>query len=412
MSRLDTIQVRADTAAAWTAVNPVLLDGEPGFERTTGTAWKLKIGDGVTAWTALAYVGGTGGTGGAVTSVAGRTGAVVLAVADVTNAVAITDGRLSDARIPTAHKTGHAPGGTDAIDYTVVNLAGTLAARPAAAAANAGLIYFATDDNGGSLYRSTGAAWVATAKGLTAAPTTHAGTHLPAGADAIDFAGKVLGYGLASARPAASLALAGLLYMASDIGALWRCKADGSGWDLLLHAPGRMVRGGTYRETYDARYGANAASPVPGSGILLAVAVELYAGDVVNKFTVCSGTTALAGGTHAWGVLLDPTGAQVAVTADDTAPTWAGGTLKDFTFASAYTVATSGVYYLGIVLVATTMPTLRGQVTAVAISGATGWPTGKKITVASAGSGLLAPSANGTAYALAAYSSSFYAMTS
>jgi hypothetical protein len=50
-----------------------------------------------------------------VQSVAGRTGAVALAVADVANAVSDTDARLTDARTPTAHKTTHAIGGTDAL---------------------------------------------------------------------------------------------------------------------------------------------------------------------------------------------------------------------------------------------------------------------------------------------------------
>lgn len=50
------IQLRRDTAAAWAAANPVLLAGEAGVESDTRL---LKIGDGVTAWNALAYfVGG------------------------------------------------------------------------------------------------------------------------------------------------------------------------------------------------------------------------------------------------------------------------------------------------------------------------------------------------------------------
>ena len=49
---------RRDTAANWTAVNPVLLSGEWGLETDTR---RLKIGDGVTAWNALAYNGGTPG---------------------------------------------------------------------------------------------------------------------------------------------------------------------------------------------------------------------------------------------------------------------------------------------------------------------------------------------------------------
>ena len=47
-----TIQVRRDTAAAWTAANPTLAAGELGFE--TDTTY-YKIGDGTTAWNSLAY---------------------------------------------------------------------------------------------------------------------------------------------------------------------------------------------------------------------------------------------------------------------------------------------------------------------------------------------------------------------
>ena len=46
------IQLRHDTAANWTTVNPTLLEGEVGLETDTG---KSKIGDGSTAWNSLAY---------------------------------------------------------------------------------------------------------------------------------------------------------------------------------------------------------------------------------------------------------------------------------------------------------------------------------------------------------------------
>jgi hypothetical protein len=48
----ETIQMRRDTSANWTAVNPVLHQGEIGVETNT---LKAKIGDGVTAWSSLAY---------------------------------------------------------------------------------------------------------------------------------------------------------------------------------------------------------------------------------------------------------------------------------------------------------------------------------------------------------------------
>lgn len=45
-------QLRADTAANWTSVNPVLLNNEFGLETDTK---KLKVGNGSTAWNSLAY---------------------------------------------------------------------------------------------------------------------------------------------------------------------------------------------------------------------------------------------------------------------------------------------------------------------------------------------------------------------
>ena len=75
------LQQRRDTAANWTANNPILAQGELGLETDT-TKWKM--GDGTTAWTSLAYAytagaaGATGPTGpiGATgpTGVAGITG--------------------------------------------------------------------------------------------------------------------------------------------------------------------------------------------------------------------------------------------------------------------------------------------------------------------------------------------------
>jgi hypothetical protein len=47
-----TFRIRRDTAANWTTINPVLALGEPGLETDTR---RVKYGDGVAAWTALAY---------------------------------------------------------------------------------------------------------------------------------------------------------------------------------------------------------------------------------------------------------------------------------------------------------------------------------------------------------------------
>lgn len=53
-----TFQLRRGYEAAWKKNNPVLAQGEPGFVIDKNA---LKIGDGVTAWNDLDYIGGEGG---------------------------------------------------------------------------------------------------------------------------------------------------------------------------------------------------------------------------------------------------------------------------------------------------------------------------------------------------------------
>ena len=55
------IQFRRGTAAEWTAANPILSQGEAGYEYDTG---RFKVGNGLTPWATLAYSSGvTGPTG-------------------------------------------------------------------------------------------------------------------------------------------------------------------------------------------------------------------------------------------------------------------------------------------------------------------------------------------------------------
>jgi hypothetical protein len=54
MPEVQKIQWRRGTAAAWTAANPVLSEGTPGFETDTG---KFKVGDGTKDWKTLGYKG-------------------------------------------------------------------------------------------------------------------------------------------------------------------------------------------------------------------------------------------------------------------------------------------------------------------------------------------------------------------
>lgn len=79
--------------------------------------------------------------------------------------------QFRDAAAIPAHQATHRPGGTDALPWTTIHGSGTLAARPAAAAANAGYYYDATDTR--QLFRSTGAAWVELGLSTQAKEYTH-----------------------------------------------------------------------------------------------------------------------------------------------------------------------------------------------------------------------------------------------
>lgn len=55
------IRFRRGTSSQWSAVNPVLSPGEPGYVTDLNT---LKVGDGLTAWNDLPWATGGGGEGG------------------------------------------------------------------------------------------------------------------------------------------------------------------------------------------------------------------------------------------------------------------------------------------------------------------------------------------------------------
>lgn len=57
---MTTIQLRRDTAENWSSVNPILSQGEAGYDITNKV---LKIGDGTTPWNNLPQYGGSGGGG-------------------------------------------------------------------------------------------------------------------------------------------------------------------------------------------------------------------------------------------------------------------------------------------------------------------------------------------------------------
>jgi hypothetical protein len=54
------IQIRRDSEANWTSVNPILADGEIGFDVTSN---RFKVGNGVDAWSDIEFSGSSLATG-------------------------------------------------------------------------------------------------------------------------------------------------------------------------------------------------------------------------------------------------------------------------------------------------------------------------------------------------------------
>ncbi len=105
------------------------------------------------------------------------------------------------------------------------------------------------------------------------------------------------------------------------------------------------------------------------TGRLYMVAVHHAAGEVVTAISFLSATTALSGGTNQWAALFTSARVQLAVSADDTSTAWGASTVKTFTLSAPYTITATGLYYYGLNVTASTVPTLAGQSTLAAVTG-------------------------------------------
>lgn len=124
----------------------------------------------------------------------------------------------------------------------------------------------------------------------------------------------------------------------------------GVGGDQALYPTGAV------RQSQDRRDVSNSTT-VLTSGRMCVVAIHLQAGDVVNSITFMN-TTAGSGLTHVWYALYDANHNLISATADDTSTAWVANTAKTLALSSSYTVPTTGLYYLGIVVVGSTLPNM------------------------------------------------------
>jgi hypothetical protein len=146
-----------------------------------------------------------------------------------------------------------------------------------------------------------------------------------------------------------------------------------------------LVPTGFFAESCPRAPGMSTATLTPlTTGEVCAFAITLLAGQVLNKIAFMSGSTALVTGTHQWFAFYDVNFNALAATSDDLATAWGSTNLKtltvDFQFfggawhgvqgtADPFTIPTSGIYYVGIMVAAATVPSLTGGATSGSLAG-------------------------------------------
>lgn len=140
-------------------------------------------------------------------------------------------------------------------------------------------------------------------------------------------------------------------------------NADGHLAETVMPLRGQGIalarRTGAFAETI-ARRGASISPSSIASQRIYFTAIALLKGQTVSTVTFCSGNTALVTGSNQWACLYDLAGAKLRVSNDDTNTAWAANTEKTFTLATSYTVPNDALFYVGIMVNATTPPNLLG----------------------------------------------------
>lgn len=119
---------------------------------------------------------------------------------------------------------------------------------------------------------------------------------------------------------------------------------------------------GSIASTYDRGLFAGANAAELSTGRLSVYRIFLPKGLTCTSITFRSATTALSVGTNQWFALFDSAGAMLRVTADDTSTAWAANSAKTLNLSSTFVTTYAGLYYVGIMVKATTVPTLEGLV--------------------------------------------------
>lgn len=124
----------------------------------------------------------------------------------------------------------------------------------------------------------------------------------------------------------------------------------------------KCVTGALY-ETFDRDLCDEVISVVLATGRLSLQAIYLPAGTTINSISIWSASTAAGTPTNQLFGLYDINLNLLRSSVNDTTTAWGANSRKTLALTSAFTTTSSGLYYLGIMVTATTVPTLKGNTT-------------------------------------------------
>lgn len=146
-----------------------------------------------------------------------------------------------------------------------------------------------------------------------------------------------------------------------DAMGLWH-HHDSQGGRYVYSGPPTSNLGptGTIAETMPRELCPEVNTTAGASGTLFMQAIYLKAGQLVSNITIASATTAIGTPTNQFYALYDANRNLLAQSANQTTAAWAANTVRTLAMTTPYRVPTSGLYYIGLLQVATTIATIKG----------------------------------------------------
>lgn len=146
----------------------------------------------------------------------------------------------------------------------------------------------------------------------------------------------------------------------TEEGRWYHKDSNGADYSYTAPAQGNLGQTGTLAETIPRYLCPEVNTAALTSGTLHLDAIYLVAAQTISSITYFSATTAAGTPTNGFFALYDENRNLLAQTANFTTEAWAANTVKTKALSASYRIPTSGLYYVGIMITATTVPTLKG----------------------------------------------------